>query len=273
MNDVMIYQWVLVIGSSLLLLLIAPYSRTAAEFFSGLTQQNKQPGYLMLTSSLIISWIFAKSITNAANLGLSFGIVGGLAYSAYYFSFLAAGIIIYFLRAKGGFKSLHHFLHTKYGKGAVLLFSVLIAIRLFNEVWSNTMVIGTYFGETGTIPYYSAIVTFTGLTLAYALKGGLRSSLLTDLIQMILFGILLFVILSILVPNSSRPVSDYITSGEWEMASGLNLLFAALLQMISYPFHDPVLTDRGFISSPGTTLKASLLPPSSGVFLSPCSVP
>ena len=39
---------------------------------------------------------------------------------------------------------------------------------------------------------------------------------------------------------------------------GINLLLAAVLQSFSYPFHDPVLTDRGFISKPKTTLKAFL---------------
>lgn len=30
----------------------------------------------------------------------------------------------------------------------------------------------------------------------------------------------------------------------------------ALLQSLSYPFHDPVLTDRGFLSGPSTTQRA-----------------
>ncbi len=42
------------------------------------------------------------------------------------------------------------------------------------------------------------------------------------------------------------------------MAMGGNLLVAALLQSFSYPFHDPVLTDRGFISSPKGTLRSFL---------------
>jgi hypothetical protein len=45
-----------------------------------------------------------------------------------------------------------------------------------------------------------------------------------------------------------------LSSGEWTLAAGGNLLLAALIQSLSYPFHDPVLTDRGFISTPKTTL-------------------
>jgi len=253
--DVIAIQWILVIGSSLLLFLIAPWAKSRNDFFRG-SKLEKAPGFWMLTSSLVISWLFAKSITNAANLGLSFGFVGGVAYSAYYLSFLTAGLIIYQMRVRGGFSSLHQFLRTRFGAGAVVLFSLLIGFRLMNEVWSNTMVIGTYFGEEGSSPYYWAILVFTLLTIAYTLKGGLRSSLLTDLIQMILFGLLLFIILGMILPKKGGNVTAFVTSGSWTMAGGMNLLFVALIQVFSYPFHDPVLTDRAFIAAPKTTLRS-----------------
>lgn len=257
MSNILLYQWLIVILASLILFLISPLSRTTKEFFQA-TVDDKQPNFWILTSSLVISWIFAKSITNAANLGLSFGMVGGVAYAAYYLSFLVAGVVIYQMRTKGNFSSIHQFLTSRYGKGAVLFFSLLIGIRLFNEVWSNTMVIGSYFGETGTGQYFAAILVFTALTLAYSLKGGLRSSLLTDLIQMVLFGVLLFIILGILIPREGGEIGKFISSGGWTMATGLNLLFVAVLQSFSYPFHDPVLTDRGFIAPPKVTLKSYL---------------
>ncbi len=72
------WQWILVIGSSLLLFFLSPLAKNASEFFKA-THRKKAPNALMLTGSLIISWIFAKSITNAANLGLDYGIVGGVA--------------------------------------------------------------------------------------------------------------------------------------------------------------------------------------------------
>ncbi len=253
--DVVSIQWILVVGSSLILFWIAPWAKSKNDFFRG-SKLEKEPGFWMLTSSLVISWLFAKSITNAANLGLSFGFVGGLAYATYYLSFLTAGIIIYGMRVQGGFVSLHHFLNSRYGRGAVILFSILISFRLLNEVWSNTMVIGSYFGDQGSSSYYWAIILFTLLTVAYTIKGGLRSSLLTDLIQMILFGILLFVILGMILPEKNGDVSAFVQTGNWTMAGGLNLLFVALIQVFSYPFHDPVLTDRAFISSPKTTLRS-----------------
>lgn len=257
MNDVQLYQWLIIVLATLAMVLVSPLSKTVKEFFQA-GVGDRQPNFWLLTSSLVISWIFAKSITNAANLGLEFGLPGGVAYAAYYLSFLVAGVVIYRMRVRGGFTSIHQFLRTRFGRGAVLLFSLLIGIRLFNEVWSNTMVIGTYFGDKGSGSYYAAILVFTLLTLAYSLKGGLRSSLLTDLIQMALFGVLLFIILGVLIPREQGNAGRFLASGEWTMGGGINLLAVALIQVFSYPFHDPVLTDRGFIASPKTTLKSYL---------------
>jgi SSS family solute:Na+ symporter len=258
MIEVNLWQWGLVIASSMVLFLLSPWAKNTNQFFKAV-QKKKAPNTFMLMGSLIISWIFAKSITNAANLGLDYGIVGGVAYAGYYISFAVAGVVIYKMRLHGKYTSIHHFLTSKFGRGAVAVFSILIAIRLFNEVWSNTMVIGTYFGDMGTSPYYWSILVFTALTLAYVLKGGMSSSIFTDVIQMGLFAILLLVILgAIFGADTTFSSKTVITSGIWSFDMGLNLLFAAVLQSFSYPFHDPVLTDRGFLSSPKVTLKSFL---------------
>ena len=255
--DVINWQWLLVISSSLILFFLSPYAKTTSQFFKAV-HKKKAPNTVVLTGSLIISWIFAKSITNAANLGLAFGLVGGVAYAGYYLSFAIAGIIIYQLRTVGGYTSIHQFLISKFGKKAMAIFSILIAFRLFNEVWSNTMVIGSYFGAQGSTPYFTAIIVFTVLTLAYALKGGLSSSIFTDVIQMVLFSVLLLIILGTIFTTDDFSSKEIINSGTWSFELGLNLFFAALLQSFSYPFHDPVLTDRGFISSPKVTRKSFL---------------
>tara|TARA_R110000796_G_scaffold37722_1_gene94995 strand:+ start:34741 stop:36081 length:1341 start_codon:yes stop_codon:yes gene_type:complete len=258
MIEIHYWQWSLIIVSSLVLFLVSPYAKNTNQFFKA-EHKKRAPNVFMLTGSLVISWIFAKSITNAANLGLEYGIVGGVAYAAYYVSFAVAGILIYKMRVHGNYNSIHHFLTSKFGRSAVTVFSILIAIRLFNEVWSNTMVIGSYFGDVGSSSYYWSILVFTVLTLAYVLKGGMSSSIFTDVLQMVLFTLLLIIILGIIF-GSETPfsVKEVATSGTWSFDMGLNLFFAALLQSLSYPFHDPVLTDRGFLSSPKITLKSFL---------------
>ena len=256
-------QWLLVVGSSLGLLWLAPLARTASEFFAG-TRRERAPGFAMLLSSLVISWLFAKSLTNAANLGRDFGLVGGVAYAGYYLSFAVVGAVVYQLRTKGGFGSIHQFLETKHGHSAVLLFSLLISFRLFNEVWSNTMVIGSYFGEAGSAPYLAAVLVFTALTLAYSLKGGMSSSILTDVVQMGLFVLLLVGLLGMIGWRVEGRWEDGLVGGwvdgaavgSWTFAGGLDFLLLALVQVLSYGFHDPVMTDRGFLGDPKTTRRA-----------------
>jgi solute:Na+ symporter, SSS family len=256
--DTITWQWIILIAVNVILYWASPWSNKANDFFKG-SSNDKQPNTFLLTSSLVITWLFAKSITNAADLGYQFGIVGGVAYAGYYVSFMVAGIIIYFMRTKGGYKSIHHFLQNKYGQGAIILFTVLIGFRLLNEIWSNTMIVGSYFGEKGSMGYYSAILVFTALTLAYTLKGGMRTSIITDLIQMAMFAILMIIILGLIIPRTEGGFTTIAQSGEWTMSQGLNLFFVALIQVLSYPFHDPILTDRGFISTPKTTLKSYVL--------------
>lgn len=263
--DVNTWQWVILIGMNLILYWISPWSNKVNDFFKGSTN-NKAPNAILLTSSLVICWLFAKSITNAADLGFEFGIVGGVAYSGYYFSFLVAGLVIYRMRIKGGFASIHQFLHSKYGRAAVAVFTILITFRLFNEIWSNSMVVGSYFGAWGTFGYYAALVVFTLLTLLYTIKGGMRTSIFTDLIQMVLFTLLLIIILGLIIPKSEGGFTKILTSGEWAMSQGLNLFFVALIQVLSYPFHDPIMTDRGFMADPKTTLRSFLWATVIGVF-------
>jgi Na+/proline symporter len=249
-------QWIVVVAVLLLFYFISPWAKSVKDFFSGSEGKDKAPNAILLTSGLVISWIFAKSIVNASDLGYSFGLLGGIGYAGYYVSFLVAGFVIYNLRTKGKWNSIHDFLTGKFGTIATRVFSVLIAIRLFNEVWSNTMVIGGFFGEAGSNSYYTAIIVFTLLTLAYVIKGGLKSSLITDFIQMILFVLLLVLILAFVLPTMTNKPIDATMLGTWDFSHGLDFLVLALIQSFSYPFHDPVLTDRGFITDPKTTRKS-----------------
>ncbi len=261
--SVLTWQWIILITFSAVLIIMTPFVKTRESFYRGTSRKAQPPGLTMLTFSLIISWIFAKSVTNAANLGLSFGIVGGLAYATYYFSILVAGIVIYKIRTKLKVGSLHQFLEMKFGRGALRFFTILIAVRLLNEVWSNTEVIGTYFGHVGSPQYIISIIVFTSLTLAYALKGGLRSSLITDLLQMGLFIVLLVIVLGMILPKEGS-IHPFISSGTWTFSGGLDLVLVAFIQIFSYPFHDPVLTDRGFISDEKTTLRSYILATAGG---------
>lgn len=234
----------------------APKKIDAKQFFSGQTSKNSDPAFWLVVASAAISWLFAKSIVNSADLTYAFGIWGGIGYATYYLSFFVAAFAIYFIRVRGGHKSLPGFLIYKYGSLAAKLFLIAIAIRLYNEVWSNTKVVGLFFGTEGSEGYWTAATLFTFFTVAYSYRSGLRGSLLTDGVQMLLAGFLLAVILIAIYPT---------IAGDWpevtpaESAAGITFIFLALTQVFSYPFHDPVLTDRAFLLSPKKMVKAFII--------------
>lgn len=252
--------WVLLAGYGGVLFYLVrqttPQKVSAPEFFEGQSSQGEAPGLWLLVASAAISWIFAKSIDNAASLGQAFGLLGGIGYAIYYLSFFTAAIALYFLRTRGGFRSIPEFLVSKYGKVCSRLFLLAIAIRLLNEVWSNTKVFSLYFGPEGSGGYWIAAAVVTLFTVYYTLLGGLRSSLLTDGAQMVLAAVLLVAILVTLGPGlvqTGLPVVDSDTR-----LAGLTFCGLAFVQIFSYPFHDPVMTDRAFITGPRTMVKGFL---------------
>ena len=95
-----IFFWGFLVVFGVVMLVVSPKAKTINSFFRGYDEKGNPSSPWMLTSSIFISWIFAKSVTNAANLGQTYGIVGGIAYASYWLCIPIAGVVIYFLRTK-----------------------------------------------------------------------------------------------------------------------------------------------------------------------------
>jgi SSS family solute:Na+ symporter len=113
------------------------------------------------------------------------------------------------------------------------------------------------FGSAGEWPFIAAALLFTAATLFYSLKGGLRSSIATDVIQAALFVVVLAAVLFLVLPQHGA--GKLLSAGDFRLDAGLDLVLVALLQALSYPFHDPVLTDRGFITEEKSMLRAMIV--------------
>lgn len=246
--------WLILLAFCAITWWAAPRMVGAAQFFDGRRADGQPPGIWMVAISAAITWVFAKSIANVSDLAYGYGLTGALGYTLYYLSFIVAGVAIYLLRTRGGYQSLPHFLVTKYGPLAAKLFMALVSFRLMNEIWSNTKVMALYFGPEASGPYWLAVTAITGFTVIYAWRGGMRASLMTDRIQTLLAFFLLGIVLIVLFPgleDRGLPSVSQATN-----SSGLTFCMLALVQVLSYPFHDPVLTDRGFLNRPGQALRA-----------------
>ena len=156
-------------------------------FYSGLMEGNKEPSLAAMVFSLVTTWIFSRSLLTAAILAYYYGLPGALAYMAYYFSFLTGGYFIINLRKKFRINSLVEFFEKEYGFAGKFSYSFIIIIRLISEIFANLIVIGLIFGNEGTMEYKASILIIMMLAFSYSYLGGLRNSIKTDYIQMIIF--------------------------------------------------------------------------------------
>ena len=247
-----------VVAISIVSFLLSPRVKTVESFFSGLTENGKQPCLWTLTLSQVTTWIFARSLMNAAILGFYYGIAGTLAYAAYYLSFLTGGLIIDRIRFERGYDSIQGFLYDQYGRLGTVTYNILVGVRLLSEVFANLLVIGIIFGVTGSTSYTLAIIAIAVLTLGYSMLGGLHASLRTDVFQTCLLIFALIILGALMVLSPGFDIVAIIGSSPDFEGPGWILLAVALLQIWSYPMHDPVMMDRGFLSNRETTQKSFL---------------
>lgn len=236
--------------------LLAPKAESAGAFFQGISATGQQPGLLTLTFSQVTTWIFARSLMNAAILGFYYGIWGTLAYAFYYFSFLTGGRIVDSLRFEHGFNSVQDFLRDRFGHWGTGCYNFVIGIRLLSEVFANLLVIGILFGVAGSNVYTLTILGFSAITLFYSMLGGLRASLRTDVFQMVIFIGTLVLLIALVIFNHNVSLGDLTFKPFVFDKPGPILMLVALLQIWSYPMHDPVMMDRGFLADRETTRKS-----------------
>ncbi len=138
---------VLFIGALVLIsFLLSPRTQTADGFFKGISENGSLPSLWTLVLSQVTTWIFARSLMNAAILGYYYGVGGALTYAAYYLSFLTGGLIIDRIRFEHGYDSIQNFLRDQFGGLGTSTYNIVVAVRLLSEVFANLLVIGVLFG-------------------------------------------------------------------------------------------------------------------------------
>ena len=237
-------------------LLVAPRRASIEGFFGGVTSSGRAPGLWTLVLSQVTTWIFARSLMNAAILGYYYGIAGTLAYAAYYGSFLTGGFIVGRLRESGSM-SVQDWLGARFGVAGNGCYNLVIALRLLSEVFANLLVVGLIFNAVLAGSGTTAILIVAFMGLVYSAWGGLSAALRTDVLQMLVFLVVFGMTLVFLVASPGFDLGAVVTApGTAGSYNGWVLLVVALLQVFSYPAHDPVMMDRGFIADKDTTRRS-----------------
>lgn len=253
----MLYTLITILAAiALLSFIIAPRVQTADGFFKGRSDTGAAPTLWTLVLSQVTTWIFARSLMTAAILGYYYGIAGALAYAAYYVSFLTGGAIIDHLRFKHKKENIQSFMREQFGAVGNHCYNLVIVLRLLSEVFSNLLVIGIIFGVANSTEYIAAMVLVAVLTFTYSMFGGLRASLRTDIFQAVLVILAIIMLFAIMLFHQDFSVQDMVFSSPDIQSPGWVLLAVAFLQVWSYPLHDPVMMDRGFLSDRETTRKS-----------------
>ncbi len=250
------------IGVTVLVLLasiaISPRIRTIEGFYRGYSETGSAPSLWTLVLSQVTTWIFARSLMTAAILGFYYGIAGALAYAAYYFSFITGGAIINHLRFKHGYDNVQGFMSAKFGATGAGMYNFVVILRLLSEVFANLIVVGEIFGLKGSFEYFTAMLAIGVITVGYSSMGGLRASLRTDVLQSVLVIVLVAILFIAMLFNSAFDMNAIMSSSPDIKSPGWVLLLVAGLQVWSYPLHDPVMMDRGFLADQETTKKSFL---------------
>ena len=239
-------------------LLVAPRRATVEGFFGGANAAGRAPGLWVLVLSQVTTWIFARSLMNAAILGYFYGIAGTLAYAAYYGSFLTGGFIVGQLR-RGGARSAQDWLGGHFGRSGTAAYNLVIGLRLLSEVFANLLVVALIFEAVWPGSGTLAVLIVAALGFGYSAWGGLSAALRTDVVQMLVFLVVFGLALGALLLSPGFELGAVLSApGVSGPYNGWVLLAVALLQVFSYPAHDPVMMDRGFLADEATT-RASFL--------------
>jgi Na+/proline symporter len=100
-----------------------------------------------------------------------------------------------------------------------------------------------------------ALVALLGL--AYSAWGGLSAALRTDVLQMAVFLVVFTVAFIAMLLSPSFDLGAVLTAqGTSGSYNGWILMAVAALQVFSYPVHDPVMMDRGFLADEKTTRRS-----------------
>ena len=193
----------LVIVISLIFVFLGLYNSKKHQGLNNYLTANRNVGLFSLTTSLTASalgaWILFGPVSAATwgGIGAVIGYSLGTAFPMFFLIYLGKKIRKEF--PKGS--SLIEFMRKKFGKSLFKLILLMTIFYMFIFLCAEVTAVAVLINYiSGTKLWITALIVLLS-TLAYTLYGGLRASIFTDNIQMIVIGALLLI--SLIYINSS----------------------------------------------------------------------
>ena len=185
----------LVIVISLMFVFLGLYNSKKHQGLNNYLTANRNIGLFSLTTSLTASalgaWILFGPVSAATwgGIGAVIGYSLGTAFPMFFLIYLGKKIRKEF--PKGS--SLIEFMRKKFGKSLFKLILLMTIFYMFIFLCAEVTAVAVLINYiSGTKLWITALIVLLS-TLAYTLYGGLRASIFTDNIQMIVIGVLLLI--------------------------------------------------------------------------------
>ncbi|MBD1153194.1 sodium:solute symporter [Pelagibacterales bacterium SAG-MED24] len=186
---------ILVIVISLIFVFLGLYNSKKYQGLNNYLTANRNIGLFSLTTSLTASalgaWILfgPASAATWGGIGAIIGYSLGTAFPMFFLIYLGKKIRKEF--PKGS--SLIEFMRKKFGKSLFKLILLMTVFYMFIFLCAEVTAVAVLINYiSGTELWITALIVLLS-TLAYTLYGGLRASIFTDNIQMVVIGILLMI--------------------------------------------------------------------------------
>ena len=212
----------LVIIISAIFAIVGLYQSKKFQGINNYITANRNIGLFSLTTSIIASalgaWILFGPVAAATwgGIGAVIGYALGTAFPMIFLIYLGKKIRTDF--PKGS--SLVEYMRKKFGKSLFKLILLMTIFYMFIFLCAEVTAVAVLINYlSGTELWITALIVLIS-TLTYTLYGGLRVSIFTDNIQMIVIGILLLILISIIIASSGNNFSfEYIESKNPQLLS------------------------------------------------------
>ena len=189
------YAISLTIVLSVLFVVIGIYYSKKYQGLSNYLTANRNVGLFSLTTSLSASalgtWVLFGPVSAATwgGLGAVIGYSLGTAFPMFFLIYLGKKIRNEF--PKGS--SLIEFMRKKFGKSLFKLILLMTIFYMFIFLCAEVTAVAVLINYISGVELWTTALLVLLATLTYTLYGGLRASIFTDNIQMIVIGILLLI--------------------------------------------------------------------------------
>jgi len=213
----------LVIVLSLTFVFLGIYYSKKYQGLSNYLTANRNVGLFSLTTSLSASalgtWVLFGPVSAATwgGLGAVIGYSLGTAFPMFFLIYLGKKIRNEF--PKGS--SLIEFMRKKFGKSLFKLILLMTIFYMFIFLCAEVTAVAVLINYISGVELWITALLVLLATLTYTLYGGLRASIFTDNIQMIVIGILLLIFLSCIDSFTGSQFSfDFIKEKNPHLLSG-----------------------------------------------------